>query len=158
SKVLPVEDMPYLSDGTAVDMVLNPLGVPSRMNIGQILEVHLGWAAHGLGQQLSKYIEHFKADEARKSLTDAFEGDEEMVKTVQSADDDSIKKMLRTVRHGIHVATPVFDGAKEKDVKSLLSQAKMPLRGQTTLFDGRTGEPFQNNVTVGVMYMLKLHH
>ncbi len=158
SKVLPVEDMPYLADGSAVDMVLNPLGVPSRMNIGQILEVHLGWAAHGLGNQLAKYIENFKADEARKSLAAAFEGDEEVVKTVESADDDSIKKMLRTVRHGIHVATPVFDGAKEKDVKSLLAQAKMPLAGQTTLFDGRTGEPFQNNVTVGVMYMLKLHH
>ncbi len=158
SKVLPVEDMPYLADGTAVDMVLNPLGVPSRMNIGQILEVHLGWAALGLGRQLEEHIENFKADEVRKQLTNTFQEDEDIVNQVKNADDDSIKKMIRRMKDGVHVATPVFDGAKESDVKELLRRAKLPLSGQTVLFDGRTGEPFQTAVTVGVMYMLKLHH
>lgn len=158
SKVLPSEDMPYLADGTPVDMVLNPLGVPSRMNIGQILEVHLGWAAHSLGQQLNKYIENFRADEARKTIADIFADEPELSKRVENADDDSIKKMLHTMKHGIHVGTPVFDGAKETDVKDLLRKAKLPTSGQTVLFDGRTGEPFQMPVTVGIMYMLKLHH
>src|SRR5690606_32073586 len=124
----------------------------------QILEVHLGWAAHGLGKQLERYLEDFRAEEARKALTDIFQGSEESVKKVQEADDDSLKKMIRHMKDGIHVATPVFDGAKEKDVKELLKKAKLPLSGQTVLFDGRTGEPFQTPVTVGVMYMLKLHH
>jgi DNA-directed RNA polymerase subunit beta len=158
SKVLPSEDMPYLADGTPVDMVLNPLGVPSRMNIGQILEVHLGWAARGLGNQLEKYIEDFKADAARKQISETFQEDEDIVKQVQSADDDSLKKMIRRMKDGVHLATPVFDGAKEADVKTLLKRAKLPLSGQTVLFDGRTGEPFQTPVTVGIMYMLKLHH
>ncbi len=158
SKILPVEDMPYLADGRSVDMVLNPLGVPSRMNIGQILEVHLGWAAHGIGHQLGQYIENFKAEEARKALGDIFREDEELAQTIKVADEGSLKTMIEKVKHGIHVATPVFDGAKEKDVKDLLSRAKLPLSGQTVLFDGRTGEPFQLSVTVGVMYMLKLHH
>ncbi len=158
SKVLPVEDMPYLADGTPVDMVLNPLGVPSRMNIGQVLEVHLGWAAHGLGQQLSAHLENFRAEEARKDLLEAYSGDEEIAAKVQSADEESLKKMLTRVKDGIHVGTPVFDGAKEVDVKDLLQKAELPLSGQTVLFDGRTGEAFQTPVTVGIMYMLKLHH
>lgn len=158
SKILPVEDMPYLADGRSVDMVLNPLGVPSRMNIGQILEVHLGWAAHGIGHQLSQYVENFKAEEARRALGEAFKGDDEIAQVIKTADDASLKTMVEKVKNGIHVATPVFDGAKEKDVKELLSRAKLPLSGQTVLFDGRTGEPFQLSVTVGVMYMLKLHH
>jgi DNA-directed RNA polymerase subunit beta len=139
-------------------MVLNPLGVPSRMNIGQILEVHLGWAALGLGRQLEQHIENFKAEEVRKQLVDTFQEDEDIVNQVKNADDDSIKKMIRRMKDGVHVATPVFDGAKESDVKGLLKRAKLPLSGQTVLFDGRTGEPFQTAVTVGVMYMLKLHH
>jgi DNA-directed RNA polymerase subunit beta len=158
SKVLPIEDMPYLADGTAVDMVLNPLGVPSRMNIGQILEVHLGWAALGLGRQLEKHIEEFKAEAARKQLTETFKEDTEIVSQIEGADEESLLKMIRRMKDGVHVATPVFDGAKESDVKGLLQRAKLPLSGQTVLFDGRTGEPFQNPVTVGVMYMLKLHH
>lgn len=158
SKVLPAEDMPYLADGTPVDMVLNPLGVPSRMNIGQILEVHLGWAAHGLGKQLEKYIENFKAEDARKSLVEVFQEDKDIVAQVQNADDESLLRVIRRMKDGVHVATPVFDGAKEKDVKELLKRARLPLSGQTVLFDGRTGEPFQTPVTVGIMYMLKLHH
>jgi DNA-directed RNA polymerase subunit beta len=158
SKVLPVEDMPFLADGRPVDMVLNPLGVPSRMNIGQILEVHLGWAAHGIGHQLAHHLDNFKVEDVRKSLMDVFKGDDEMMEVIKVADEASLKQMITKVKHGVHVATPVFDGAKEKDVKDLLSKARLPLSGQTVLFDGRTGEPFQLSVTVGVMYMLKLHH
>lgn len=158
SKILPVEDMPYLADGTPVDMVLNPLGVPSRMNIGQILEVHLGWAAQGLGRQLEEHLEKFRAEEARKAIIDTFQNDSDIAQVVQDADEASLKKMLYRMKDGIHVGTPVFDGAKEVDVKSLLTQAKLPTTGQTVLFDGRTGEPFATPVTVGIMYMLKLHH
>lgn len=158
SKVLPIEDMPYLEDGTPVDMVLNPLGVPSRMNIGQILEIHLGWAAHGLGRQLEAHLERFEAERAREALLNVFKGDEDAVRQIQIADEDSLKKMLTKVKDGIHVATPVFDGAKETDVKELLSMANLPQTGQTTLYDGRTGETFDTPVTVGIMYMLKLHH
>jgi DNA-directed RNA polymerase subunit beta len=157
SKVLPVEDMPYLADGTPVDMVLNPLGVPSRMNIGQILEVHLGWAAHNLGKQLSAYIQNWNSDSARSDLKHIF-GDSEISQKIEKADDDSIKKMVVTMKNGVHVGTPVFEGALEKDVKDLLAKANLPSTGQTILFDGRSGEPFTNPVTVGIMYMLKLHH
>jgi DNA-directed RNA polymerase subunit beta len=157
SKVLPVEDMPYLADGTPVDMVLNPLGVPSRMNIGQILEVHLGWAAHNLGKQLSQYIDKFNASKARESLKMVY-GDTEVSAKLDNADDASIKSILQTVKNGIHVGTPVFDGARESDVKSLLRRANLSERPQSILFDGRTGDPFQMPVTVGIMYMLKLHH
>jgi DNA-directed RNA polymerase subunit beta len=157
SKIMPAEDMPYLADGTPVDMVLNPLGVPSRMNIGQILEVHLGWAARNLGNQLQGYLEKFQADESRKALKETFV-DEDISLIVDQADDASIKKMLTRMTNGIHLGTPVFDGARETDVKELLRRAKVPQTGQMVLFDGRTGEAFQNPVTVGVMYMLKLHH
>jgi DNA-directed RNA polymerase subunit beta len=157
SKIMPAEDMPYLADGTPVDMVLNPLGVPSRMNIGQILEVHLGWAAKNLGEQLQKHIDTFHADDARKAIKDTFV-DADISKFVDGADDASLKKVLKTMTGGIHLGTPVFDGAKESDVKHLLKQAGVPESGQMILFDGRSGEAFQNPVTVGVMYMLKLHH
>ncbi len=157
SKVLPAEDMPYLADGSPVDMVLNPLGVPSRMNIGQILEVHLGWAAHNLGKQLSSHLDKWNAEEARKDLKHVF-NDTEISAKVDQADEVSLKQMLTAVKRGIHVGTPVFDGARESDVKDLLAKANVPASGQSILFDGRTGEPFQNPVTVGVMYMLKLHH
>ncbi|MCB9072147.1 MAG: DNA-directed RNA polymerase subunit beta [Bdellovibrionaceae bacterium] len=158
SKVLPLESMPYLADGTPVDMVLNPLGVPSRMNIGQILEVHLGWAARNIGQQLQTHIEKYQADAARTALKDAFEGEKSITQKVDGADDSSIKKMIGAMKDGIHLATPVFDGARETDVKRLLTKAQVPTSGQMVLFDGRTGEPFENPVTVGIMYMLKLHH
>jgi DNA-directed RNA polymerase subunit beta len=157
SKVLPVEDMPYLADGTPVDMVLNPLGVPSRMNIGQVLEVHLGWAAHELGKQISTHLENWNAEAARKNLQHIFE-DTEISEKVVKADEDSLKKMIVSMKNGIHVGTPVFDGARESDVKNLLKKAELPSTGKTILFDGRTGVPFQNPVTVGIMYMLKLHH
>lgn len=157
SKIMPVEDMPYLADGSPVDMVLNPLGVPSRMNIGQILEVHLGWAARNLGEQLKPHIERFQSEAAREAIKSTFK-DDDINATIDKADDASVKKMLVTMQNGVHVGTPVFDGARETDVKELLKRANVPTNGQMTLFDGRTGEPFQNQVTVGVMYMLKLHH
>jgi DNA-directed RNA polymerase subunit beta len=159
SKVLPEEDMPFLADGTPVDMVLNPLGVPSRMNIGQILEVHLGWAAHSLGTQIGEAIEQYNqsADKARAVLKKIYELPE-ITRKIDEADEASLKKMTKRLTRGVHVATPVFDGAKEKDVKDFLEKANLPLNGQTVLFDGRSGEPFQTPVTVGVMYMLKLHH
>jgi DNA-directed RNA polymerase subunit beta len=157
SKILPMEDMPYLADGRPVDMVLNPLGVPSRMNIGQILEVHLGWAAKNLGEQLQPHLERYQTEEARKALKATF-ADEDINTVVDNADDASLKKMLRYMQHGVHLGTPVFDGARETDVKELLNRAQVPDNGQMILFDGRSGEPFENPVTVGVMYMLKLHH
>jgi DNA-directed RNA polymerase subunit beta len=157
SKVLSVEDMPYLADGTPVDMVLNPLGVPSRMNIGQILEVHLGWAAHNLGKQISSYLENFDYKKVKDELKSYFD-DEDISKKIDASDEVSLKKMVSAVKDGIHVGTPVFDGARETDVKGLLNKANLPSSGQAILFDGRTGEPFQNPVTVGIMYMLKLHH
>ncbi|WP_409477911.1 DNA-directed RNA polymerase subunit beta [Pseudobdellovibrio sp. HCB154] len=156
SKVLPQEDMPYLADGSPVDMVLNPLGVPSRMNIGQILEVHLGWAAHNLGKQIEEHLEKFDANKLRSTMTDIFD-DAEITSKVQKSDDESLKKMAVALKNGIHVGTPVFDGASETDVRSLLKKAQLPST-QSILFDGRTGEPFANQVTVGIMYMLKLHH
>ncbi|MCO5114348.1 MAG: DNA-directed RNA polymerase subunit beta [Bdellovibrionaceae bacterium] len=157
SKVVPVEDMPYLADGTPVDMVLNPLGVPSRMNIGQILEIHLGWAARSLGKQIGEVLENFNAEVAREKLQFAY-GDSETSEVIKVADEGSLKKMLTAVKDGIHVATPVFDGAREEEVKELLRRAGVPDTGQSILFDGRTGEAFENPVTVGTMYMLKLHH
>ena len=161
SCVMPVEDMPYMADGTPVDMVLNPLGVPSRMNIGQVLEVHLGWAAYNLGKQIGQLLDNFNTSnnvsEIRDMLKYAY-SDEEISAKLDKSDAASIKKMAAKVKDGIHIGTPVFDGAKELDVKDLLARAKLPSTGQMTLFDGRTGEPFQNPVTVGVMYMLKLHH
>jgi DNA-directed RNA polymerase subunit beta len=157
SRVMPVEDMPYLADGTPVDMVLNPLGVPSRMNIGQVLEIHLGWAALEIGNQLREMLDKFNATEARKAITAAY-NDPEITDIVKNSDDHSVKRMLEKLKNGIHLATPVFDGALETDVKDLLKRAELPLSGQTVLFDGRTGEPFQNSITVGIMYMLKLHH
>ena len=158
SKTLPEEDMPYLSDGTPVDMVLNPLGVPSRMNIGQVLEIHLGWAAYDLGKQLTKYIDAFKEDAAREDLKKAYMNNKDTSKAIDSADGESLKKMIKDVKSGIRVATPVFDGAGEEDVKHFLNHAGLPETGQTKVYDGRSGEAFELPVTVGVMYMLKLHH
>lgn len=156
SKVLAQEDMPYLADGSPVDMVLNPLGVPSRMNIGQILEVHLGWAAHNLGKQIEEHLEKFDANKLRATMTDIFD-DAEITAKVAKSDDESLKKMGNALKNGIHVGTPVFDGASEQDVRNLLKKAQLPST-QSVLFDGRSGEPFTNQVTVGIMYMLKLHH
>ena len=158
SHILPEESMPYTMDGKPVDMVLNPLGVPSRMNIGQVLEVHLGWAAYALGQQIQEHIDNFKAEHLRKQLLHVYKGNLEIINRVKNADSASLQKIAEDLKEGVFMATPVFDGAKEEDVKNLLEETDLPRSGQTVLFDGRTGEPFQRPVTVGVMYMLKLHH
>ncbi|MGI5863373.1 MAG: DNA-directed RNA polymerase subunit beta [Myxococcales bacterium] len=158
SRILPEEDMPYMADGRAVDMVLNPLGVPSRMNIGQILETHLGWAARSLGEQLERYVEeNYGPDALRKELKKIYD-DKSFHDFVDSVGDEDVVSLCRRLRSGVHVATPVFDGAREFEIDQLLTASKQSLSGQQTLFDGRTGEPFDQDVTVGVMYMLKLHH
>ena len=157
SRILPVEDMPYLADGRPVDMVLNPLGVPSRMNVGQILEIHLGRAAKGLGDQINALVEARRTAELRAKLKTIF-GKSGAVKQLAKADDDLIMAMAQNYRHGVFMATPVFDGAKEDEIKELLHEADLEPNGQTTLYDGHTGEPFKEQVTVGTMYMLKLHH
>jgi len=157
SRILPMEDMPFMANGTPVDMVLNPLGVPSRMNIGQLLEVTLGWAAHGIGEKINDALESFNPSRLRQVLKDTYKH-AEVDKFIDKASDDEIKKMASHLKHGVHVATPVFDGASEKDIEGMLNVAGLPARGQTTLFDGVSGEPFAEEVTVGIMYMLKLHH
>ncbi len=159
SRILPVEDMPYLEDGTPVDIVLNPLGVPSRMNVGQILETHLGWACHGLGRKLQEMIEQAAPmDELRRMIVKAQGGAEDVREFVEKASDEELIAFARKFGKGITAATPVFAGASEKEIKEGLRDAGFDEDGQQTLFDGRTGEPFDNRVTVGVMYMLKLHH
>jgi DNA-directed RNA polymerase subunit beta len=159
SRILPQEDMPFLEDGTPVDMVLNPLGVPSRMNVGQILETHLGWAARGIGQQVQKLLDAYKDSKAlRKLLLDASGRDDAMRAQIEGADDEALIEIAKTMRDGLRVATPVFDGAPEEEIQSLLKLAGLSTTGQSVLFDGRTGEAFENDVTVGVMYVLKLHH
>jgi DNA-directed RNA polymerase subunit beta len=158
SRVLPEEDMPYLPDGSAVDIVLNPLGVPSRMNVGQILEAHLGWAALELGRQIEAVLhKEWKGDGLRTKLKKVFTEEKDQAH-LDSLDDEGLRRYAGGLREGVHFATPVFDGAKETDIRAALTQAELPTVGQQTLFDGRTGEPFDHEVTVGVMYMLKLHH
>ncbi|MBL4686175.1 MAG: DNA-directed RNA polymerase subunit beta, partial [Nannocystaceae bacterium] len=158
SRILPVEDLPYLEDGTPIDLVLNPLGVPSRMNIGQILEVHLGWAAKELGNQIDRYMQtNFSADVLRNQLEKIYETDEARA-FVASLSDDDVGRFADKLRRGVHMATPVFDGAHETEVKETLGKAGLPAGGQTILFDGRNGAAFEENITVGIMYMLKLHH
>ncbi|MFH1807969.1 MAG: DNA-directed RNA polymerase subunit beta [Pseudomonadota bacterium] len=158
SRILPEEDMPYLEDGTPVDFVLNPLGVPSRMNVGQILETHLGWAARSLGQQIQQYIDsHWSPKQLRDQLIKVYGGEISSV-LEKLKDDDVIKLCRRLSKEGVQMVTPVFDGAPEKEIKQLLADCDQPTSGQQILFDGRTGTPFDQDVTVGVMYMLKLHH
>jgi DNA-directed RNA polymerase subunit beta len=160
SRILPEEDMPYLADGKPVDIVLNPLGVPSRMNIGQILETHLGWAAHGLGSQIDDMVSTRRAADVaslRGKLAEVY-GDEGIGAHLEKISDETVIDLAERVRRGVHMATAVFDGAKEDEIRSELDRAGLPLDGQTVLFDGRTGEPFDQEVTVGVLYMLKLHH
>jgi DNA-directed RNA polymerase subunit beta len=149
--------MPYFEDGTAVDMVLNPLGVPSRMNVGQILEIHLGRAAKGLGDQIDVMLQARKLDELRGKIKRIFTGMKEATELPQ-LDDTEVLELAGRYRKGVHMATPVFDGAKEDEIKTLLAEAGLETSGQTTLYDGHTGEPFKEKVTVGTMYMLKLHH
>jgi DNA-directed RNA polymerase subunit beta len=159
SRILPEEDMPYLSDGTPVDIVLNPLGVPSRMNVGQILETHLGWGARELGRQIQQMLEDkFSGDKVRQRLVEAYEMDTAFCKFVKSLNDEETFTLARKLKRGLFFGSPVFDGAKEELIKGTLETASLPKSGQAILFDGRTGEPFEQDVTVGVMYMLKLHH
>ncbi len=158
SRVLPEEDMPFLADGTPVDIVLNPLGVPSRMNVGQILETHLGGAALYMGKQIDEMIQdQWTGDALRTKLKQVFT-DPHHVEMLDTLDDKGLLRFAQTVREGVHLATPVFDGAKEVDIKALLAHASLASNGQATLFDGKTGDAFDHDVTVGVMYMLKLHH
>jgi DNA-directed RNA polymerase subunit beta len=159
SMIVPTEDMPYMEDGTPVDIVLNPLGVPSRMNIGQVLETHLGWAAKGLGQRLANMMEqNTKVTEIRKYLGDIYNSDRKGRVDMAGFSDEEILTMADNLQEGVPMATPVFDGADEHEIKHLLEIAGLPTSGQTTLYDGRTGDPFERPVTVGYMYMLKLNH
>jgi DNA-directed RNA polymerase subunit beta len=156
SRLLPEEDMPYLEDGTPVDIVLNPLGVPSRMNIGQILEVHLGWAAKSLGNQIQAYLDtNWSPEVLKEKLKKLFPEHTPIIEKLNHEDTGRFAKTLTT---GIHLATPVFDGANEHEIKAALKMAGLPSGGQARLIDGKSGEMFDSPVTVGVMYMLKLHH
>jgi DNA-directed RNA polymerase subunit beta len=157
SRILPQEDLPYFEDGTPVDMILNPLGVPSRMNVGQVLEIHLGWAAKGLGDQLNRLLEEQKIDALRDKIKKIFD-DSTLQEMIDGLDDKEVCEFVEDYKDGVHMATPVFDGAKEAEIKSLLTEAGLNPTGQTTLYDGRTGEPFKEKITVGTMYVLKLHH
>jgi DNA-directed RNA polymerase subunit beta len=159
SRLLPEEDMPYLKDGTPVDIVLNPLGVPSRMNVGQILEVHLGLAARELGIRVGRALDAgWGVDQVRQRIVEAYNQDPEFQKFVQGLEADDVMRLAKKLRRGVFMGTPVFDGASEAQIKDCLTAAELPRSGQQIVFDGRTGEAFENDVTVGVMYMLKLHH
>jgi DNA-directed RNA polymerase subunit beta len=157
SKILPVEDMPYLENGQHVDIVLNPLGVPSRMNVGQIFETHLGWASAGLGKQVADLLEAWQNGGQRQALIDYLAGtygpDEELPES-----DEELIELARNLSKGIPFATPVFDGAHIDDIENLLEKAGLDRSGQSYLYDGQTGERFKRPVTVGYIYMLKLHH
>ncbi len=157
SRILPQEDLPYFEDGIPVDMVLNPLGVPSRMNVGQILEIHLGRAAKGLGDQLNYLLEEYKMKELKEKVKKIF-SDKETKKIINSMDETELCDFAKNYKNGVHMATPVFDGAKEDEIKSLLDEAGLLTSGQVVLYDGRTGEPFDEKITVGAMYVMKLHH
>ena len=158
SKIVPIEDMPFLEDGTHADIVLNPLGVPSRMNVGQILETHLGWACAGLGKRIGQTIDAYYQKQDLKPLRETLKkiyGDDETIKTLN---DNELMELGRNLSHGVPIATPVFDGAKEADIEEMLKLAGFDASGQSTVYDGRTGDAFDRKVTVGYIYMLKLHH
>ncbi len=158
SKIVPVEDMPYMADGTPVDVVLNPLGVPSRMNVGQILEIHLGWAAKGLGQKIGNMLSaQSKTTEIRKFVNKIYNSSGKQ-EDISSLTDAEVLELAGNLKDGVPFATPVFDGATEQEIKDMLKLADLPLSGQIALYDGRTGEAFDRLVTVGYMHVLKLHH
>ena len=162
SRVLPLQDMPYMEDGTPVDIVLNPLGVPSRMNVGQILETHLGWAAKKLGEQINELWEQVKAGqktekELRAKLKDVY-GEKQYKREIEKLSDEELDLMIPNLKRGVPMATPVFDGATGDDINMMLEKAGLPTSGQIDLYDGRTGEKFDRKVTVGIIYMIKLHH
>jgi DNA-directed RNA polymerase subunit beta len=161
SKVVPVEDMPFLSDGTTVDVVLNPLGVPSRMNVGQILETHMGWAAHNLGQSIERALQSYRRTGDMSPLQGAMKtayGDNVYDSALSTLSEDSFLEAAGNVTGGVPIATPVFDGAKESDVNDALRRAGLDETGQSIVYDGRSGEQFSRPVTVGMKYILKLHH
>ncbi|MDD5180945.1 MAG: DNA-directed RNA polymerase subunit beta [Gallionellaceae bacterium] len=159
SRIVPVEDMPYMADGTTVDIVLNPLGVPSRMNIGQVLEVHLGWAAKGLGKKIGMMLEsQAKIADVRKFLGKIYNPDGHKDVDIATFSDDEVIELCRNLKSGVPFATPVFDGADEEEIKNMLELADLPRSGQIALHDGRTGVAFDRPVTVGYMHVLKLHH
>ena len=159
SMIVPVEDMPYMADGTPVDIVLNPLGVPSRMNIGQILETHLGWAAKGLGLKIGKMMdEKAKINKLRDFLNQIYNKDSNTNVDLESFSDAEVITLANNLRNGVPIATPVFDGADEAEIKAMLKLADLPESGQAILFDGRSGNQFERPVTIGYMYMLKLNH
>ena len=157
SRILPIEDLPYFESGNPVDMVLNPLGVPSRMNVGQILEIHLGLAAKGLGDQINTLLEENKTNALRDKLEKVFVGQKDLP-ALKKLNEAELKGLAANYTGGVHMATPVFDGAKEEEIKALLEEAGYDRLAQAKLFDGRTGKPFDEKITVGTMYMLKLHH
>jgi DNA-directed RNA polymerase subunit beta len=158
SKIVPVEDMPFLEDGTAVDIVLNPLGVPSRMNVGQILETHLGWACAGLGKQIGAAVDAYRKAHDAKKLRKAVERVFGKDGATADLEDEDLAAFATSLRRGVPIATPVFDGAKEGDIEDMLEMAGLDKSGQVTLYDGRSGEAFDRKVTVGYIYMLKLNH
>ena len=159
SRVLSAEDMPYLPDGRPVDMVLNPLGVPSRMNVGQILETHLGWAVKEIGRQLNEYIEtEYDINVLKDKLRNYYEGSDEFLKLLEKFSDDELIDVVKNMKDGIAIKVPVFDSAKETDFFKFYKEANLQNDGKTILFNGHTGEPFDQKVSVGIMYMLKLHH
>ena len=162
SKIVPIEDMPYMKNGKPVDVVLNPLGVPSRMNVGQILETHLGWACSELGEKISEMIkihsDSVKRNSAISEILKKVYGNELYDKKIKSLNKKEFEELSSNLSSGVPISTPVFDGASVNDVTELLKLADLPSSGQTTLWDGRTGEQFDRQVTVGIIYMLKLHH
>jgi DNA-directed RNA polymerase subunit beta len=158
SRILPVEDMPYFPDGTPVDIVLNPLGVPSRMNVGQVMETHLGWVSRELGRKVARLIEAFGKEGGLKRTIHRLYESKAVEEYVEELPEEKLPELADQFREGIYMATPVFDGVKENHIKELLKQAGLPETGQAILYDGRTGQPFDRPVTVGVMYMMKLHH
>jgi DNA-directed RNA polymerase subunit beta len=158
ARILPEEDMPYLEDGTPVEIVLNPLGVPSRMNVGQILETHLGWAGFELGGKIAQLLkENTKVEAVRRELKALFK-DTELAETIAGLDDDTLESVANSLTRGVFMGSPVFDGAKEAEIKALLERSGLPTSGKTALYDGMTGEKFEQPVTVGYIYMLKLSH
>ncbi len=158
SRILPEEDMPFFKDGTPVDIILNPLGVPSRMNVGQILETHLGWAAKGIGDKIGEIFDQKRDMDALRKEIKKFYGTKEFETFVDDASEDELKRFVSRLKKGIPMASPVFDGAEESAIRDMLKYSDLPQGGQVVLFDGRTGEPFDREITVGMIYMLKLHH
>ncbi|MEQ8734048.1 MAG: DNA-directed RNA polymerase subunit beta [Rhodospirillaceae bacterium] len=161
SKIVPIEDMPYLEDGTQADIVLNPLGVPSRMNVGQILETHLGWACRGLGVQIGELLASYKTTKSDKDIRAFMKnvyGEKDYKSDIHPLQENELIELTTNMQNGVPIATPVFDGARESDIAEMLEKAGLDTSGQVTLYDGTTGEPFDRKVTVGYIYMLKLHH